>query len=66
MPQPAVVAVGFGAWALLVRKGYRRWGRAVGWATVIPLGLFGALAFVMAGLDAVTGGRPIASGRPSS
>jgi hypothetical protein len=55
VPQPAVVAVGFGVWALLVRKGYRRWGRAVGWATVIPLGLFGALAFVMAGLDAVAG-----------
>ncbi|MEU7833448.1 hypothetical protein [Nonomuraea sp. NPDC049129] len=55
VPQPAVVAVGFGVWALLVRKGYRRWGRAVGWATVIPLGLFGALAFLMAGFDAVAG-----------
>ncbi|MEU7746055.1 hypothetical protein [Nonomuraea sp. NPDC049158] len=55
VPQPAVVAVGFGVWALLVRKGYRRWGRAVGWATVIPLAVFGALAFVLAGLDAVAG-----------
>jgi hypothetical protein len=54
VPRPAVVAVGFGVWALLVRKGYRRWGRAVGWATVIPLA-FGALAFVMAGFDAVAG-----------
>ncbi|WP_433516948.1 hypothetical protein ACQP2T_16155 [Nonomuraea sp. CA-143628] len=55
VPQAAVVAVGFGVWALLVRKGYRRWGRAVGWASVVPLGLFGALAFVLAGLDAVAG-----------
>ena len=55
VPQPALVAVGFGAWALLVRKGYRRWGRAVGWATAIPLAALGALAFVMAGFDAVAG-----------
>ncbi|MEV0349069.1 hypothetical protein AB0H88_25115 [Nonomuraea sp. NPDC050680] len=55
VPQPALVAVGFGVWALLVCKGYRRWGRAVGWATVIPLAAFGALAFVMAGLDVVAG-----------
>ncbi|MFI7150382.1 hypothetical protein ACIBO2_36160 [Nonomuraea sp. NPDC050022] len=55
VPQPAVMAVGFGVWALLVRKGYRRWGRAVGWATALPLGSLGALAFVMAGFDAVAG-----------
>ncbi|MEU4228783.1 hypothetical protein AB0F17_31195 [Nonomuraea sp. NPDC026600] len=37
IPQPIVVAVGFGLWALLARTGHRPLGRVVGWLTVVPL-----------------------------
>lgn len=37
IPQPIVVAVGFGLWALLARTGHRPLGRLVGWLTVAPM-----------------------------
>ncbi|MER7502145.1 hypothetical protein AB0L05_10360 [Nonomuraea pusilla] len=37
IPQPIVVAVGFGLWALLARAGHRSLGRVVGRVTVVPL-----------------------------
>jgi hypothetical protein len=37
IPQPVIVAVGFGLWALLARTGQRPLGRVVGWLTVTPL-----------------------------
>ncbi|HUR02307.1 MAG TPA: hypothetical protein VM347_07205 [Nonomuraea sp.] len=37
IPQPIVLAVGFGLWALLARTGHRPLGRVVGWLTVVPL-----------------------------
>ncbi|MFG6192300.1 hypothetical protein [Nonomuraea sp. JJY05] len=37
IPQPIVVAVGFGLWALLARTGHRPLGRVTGWLTVVPL-----------------------------
>ncbi|MEV0829043.1 hypothetical protein [Nonomuraea rubra] len=37
LPQPLVVAVGFGLWALLARTGHRPAARVAGWLTVVPL-----------------------------
>ncbi|MET7336812.1 hypothetical protein [Nonomuraea sp. NPDC005650] len=37
VPQPIVVAVGFGLWALLARTGHRPLGRLVGWLAVAPM-----------------------------
>ncbi|WP_431927335.1 hypothetical protein [Nonomuraea jabiensis] len=37
IPQPIVVAVGFGLWALLARTGHRPLGRLVGWLAVAPI-----------------------------
>ncbi|MFG1689809.1 hypothetical protein ACGFNP_57355 [Nonomuraea sp. NPDC049269] len=37
IPQPIVVTVGFGLWALLARTGHLPLGRVVGWLTVVPL-----------------------------
>jgi hypothetical protein len=37
IPQPIVVVVGFGLWALLARTGHRPLSRVVGWLTVVPL-----------------------------
>jgi hypothetical protein len=55
VPAPLVIAVGFGAWTLLARRGHVRWGLAAGWLSVIPVTLYGAITFGMAGLDAAIG-----------
>ncbi|WP_214408504.1 hypothetical protein [Sphaerisporangium fuscum] len=53
VPTPVVVAVAFAGWGLLARKGFRRWGRALGWAAGIQVALYGAVEFALAGFDAV-------------
>ncbi|SDM37363.1 hypothetical protein SAMN05421874_1638, partial [Nonomuraea maritima] len=37
IPQPIVLGVGFGLWALLALTGHRPLGRVVGWLTLLPL-----------------------------
>ncbi|SDL29188.1 hypothetical protein SAMN05421874_1191, partial [Nonomuraea maritima] len=37
IPQPIVLGVGFGLWALLALTGHRPLGRVVGWLTLVPL-----------------------------
>ncbi|MFE3451310.1 hypothetical protein ACFXJ8_20535 [Nonomuraea sp. NPDC059194] len=37
VPGPLIVVAGCGLWALLVRKGLPRWGRAVGWLAAVGL-----------------------------
>jgi hypothetical protein len=52
---PPAIAIGFGAWTLLARKGHVWWGLAAGWLSVIPLTPYGAIMFGLAGLDGVIG-----------
>ncbi|NUW35447.1 hypothetical protein HTZ77_29045 [Nonomuraea sp. SMC257] len=56
-PAPAVVAVGFAAWALLARRGHRRWGRAVGWVTVALVTWNTVVFLAPAALDTAMGCR---------
>ncbi|AWS44629.1 hypothetical protein [Streptosporangium sp. 'caverna'] len=50
---PLFIAIGFGVWTLLARRGHVWWGLAVGWLSVIPLTLYGTIMFGMVGLDGV-------------
>ncbi|SNT43008.1 hypothetical protein SAMN05216276_104256 [Streptosporangium subroseum] len=52
---PPAIAIGFGAWTLLARKGQVWQGLAAGWLSVIPLTLYGTIMFGMVGLDGVNG-----------
>ncbi|MBN6051157.1 DUF2029 domain-containing protein, partial [Nonomuraea sp. RK-328] len=61
-PAPAVVAVGFAAWALLARRGHRRWGRAVGWVTAVLAAWNTVLFLAPVALDAAMGCRTGSNG----
>ncbi|GAA3153490.1 hypothetical protein [Nonomuraea roseoviolacea] len=54
-PAPAVVAVGFAAWALLARKGHLRWARVAGRATAVVLSWNAVLALGTKALDVAVG-----------
>ncbi|MFD1933167.1 hypothetical protein ACFSKW_16960 [Nonomuraea mangrovi] len=55
VPEPVIVLVGFGLWALLAWKGMPRWGRAAGWLSVLGITWPTLLEFGFAVPDLLTG-----------
>ncbi|NRQ34650.1 hypothetical protein HII36_22835 [Nonomuraea sp. NN258] len=51
VPGLVVAAVAFAGWALLARKGYVRWGRALGWVAAGHVAADAVFALGLAGMD---------------